>query len=486
MSDLTNLNLSELRSGLDEKKFSSVELTKTYLEKINKNKDLNCYIEICNDISLESAKDADKLIASGKKSKLLGIPVAVKDIILTKGIKTTCASKMLANFIPPYDATVTAKLKEDGAVIIGKTNMDEFAMGSSNENSFFGSVKNPWNKERVPGGSSGGSAVAVSAQLAPLALGTDTGGSIRQPAAFCGVVGLRPTYGRVSRYGVVAYASSLDQVGIFAKNVKDCAAATKVISGHDKYDATSADIEVPDFEAEAGKDIKNLRLGVPKEYFVKGLNPEIEKAVKDAINVYTKLGAEIVEISLPNTEYAVPCYYVLAPAEASSNLARYDGIRYGHRAKDTLNLYELYCKSRTEGFGDEVKRRIMIGAYVLSSGFYDAYYLRAQKVRSLIYNDFQNAFKDKCDLVISPTTPTSAFKIGEKSADPLEMYLNDIFTIPVNLAGLPGISIPCGFDSNNLPIGLQLIGNLWQESTIIRAAAAYEAETQWHTKFPEV
>jgi aspartyl-tRNA(Asn)/glutamyl-tRNA(Gln) amidotransferase subunit A len=486
MSDLTTLNLSELRGGLDCKSFSSVELTKAYLDKIEKNRDLNCYTEVCTQSALEEAKAADKEISSGKKLKLLGIPIAIKDVILTKNIKTTCASRILENYIPPYDATVITKLKSEGAVILGKTNMDEFAMGSSTENSIFGTTKNPWDKSRVPGGSSGGSAVAVSGQLAPAALGSDTGGSIRQPAAFCGVVGLRPTYGRVSRYGVIAYASSLDQVGTFAKNVKDCALAAKVISGKDPFDATSADLEVPDFEAEAGKDIKKMRLGVPKEYFVKGLHSEIETAVKDAINLYAKLGAEIVEISLPNTSYAVPCYYVLAPAEASSNLARYDGIRYGHRAKDTDNLYDLYCKSRTEGFGEEVKRRIMIGSYVLSSGYYDAYYLRAQKVRSLISKDFSNAFKDKCDVIVCPTTPTTAFKIGEKTSDPVEMYLNDIFTIPVNLAGLPGISIPCGFDSNNLPIGLQLIGDMWQEAKIIRAAAAFEAATEWHKKHPEV
>lgn len=487
MSDLTSLNLTELRDGLDKKTFSSVELTKSYLDKINKLKELNCYTEVCGDSALGEAAAADKEISNGKSSKkLLGIPVAIKDVILTKGIRTTCSSKILADFIPPYDATVITKLKADGAVIVGKTNMDEFAMGSSSENSMFGPVKNPWDKSRVPGGSSGGSAVAVSAQVAPVSLGSDTGGSIRQPAAFCGVVGLRPTYGRVSRYGVIAYASSLDQVGIFSKNVKDCAIATQVISGRDLNDATSADLAVPDLEAEVGKDIKGMRLGVPKEYFVKGLNSEIEAAVKEAINVYTKLGAEIVEISLPNTEYAVPCYYVLAPAEASSNLARYDGIRFGHRAKDTLNLYELYCKSRSEGFGEEVKRRIMIGSYVLSSGFYDAYYRRAQKVRSLIAKDFSDAFKDKCDLIISPTTPTSAFKLGAKSDDPIEMYLNDIFTIPVNLAGLPGISIPCGLDSSNLPIGLQLIGNVWDEAKIIRAAAAFESSTEWHKKFPEV
>lgn len=485
MANVSSLSITELQSGLQSKQFSSEELTRALLDEASKKKELNCYIELCTDAAIEQAKEADKKLATGAKGKLLGIPLAIKDVILTKDIRTTCASKMLAEFIPPYDATVISKLKAEGAIVLGKTNMDEFAMGSSNENSYFGSVKNPWDHSRVPGGSSGGSAVAVAARTAPASLGSDTGGSIRQPAAFCGIVGLRPTYGRVSRNGVIAYASSLDQVGTFARNVKDCAIVTEVISGRDPLDSTSGDVAVPDFGAEAGKDIKGLRIGIPKEYFVKGLHTEIEAAVKKAIQVLEGLGAVITEVSLPHTELAVPCYYVLAPAEASSNLARYDGIRYGHRAKDTHSLYELYCRSRSEGFGEEVKRRIMIGCYVLSSGYYDAYYLKAQKVRSLIAEDFTQAFKDHCDIIACPTTPTTAFRIAEKTSDPLEMYLNDIFTIPVNLAGLPGISIPCGFDSNKLPIGLQFIGNAWGESNLIRAAAAYEAATEWHKNSPE-
>lgn len=486
MSDFTSLSLVELQKGLSSKKFSSEEVTKAFLTSIEKQSQLNAFIEVCDEEALTSARRADKEIARGTKEPLLGVPIAIKDVILTKDIKTTCASKMLADYIPSYDATVIKKLKSAGAVILGKTNMDEFAMGSSNENSFYGPVKNPWNKERVPGGSSGGSAVAVSARMAPASLGSDTGGSIRQPAAFCGIVGLRPTYGRVSRYGVIAYASSLDQVGTFARSANDCAIVTAVISGHDPRESTSAQLEVPNFSAESEKGIRGLRIGIPKEYFVDGLNAEVEKAVKDAIKVLANLGAEIVEISLPHTNLAVPCYYILAPAEASSNLARYDGIRYGHRAKDARDLHDLYCRSRSEGFGDEVKRRIMIGAYVLSSGYYDAYYLQAQKVRSLIASDFKAAFGEKCDLILSPTTPTTAFKISEKTDNPVEMYLNDIFTIPVNLAGLPGISIPCGFDGNNLPIGLQFIADAFEEGKLLAAAAAFESATTWHKKSPEV
>lgn len=486
MTAATSQSLTEIAAGLKSRAFSSAQITGEYLDRIGKHSDLNSYTEVCRDYAMKSAAEADKKLAAGDKSPLLGVPVAIKDVICTEGIKTTCSSRILSNFIPPYDATVVTKLKEAGAVILGKTNMDEFAMGSSNENSCFGPCRNPWNKERVPGGSSGGSAVAVSAGLAAASLGTDTGGSIRQPASFCSIVGLKPTYGRVSRYGVVAYASSLDQVGTFTRTVRDCAVMSRAIFGHDPKDSTSVDREVPDLEAALGKSIKGMKIGMPEEYFIDGVSDQVLSGVKEAMKVFTDLGAEIVEISLPHTEYAVPCYYVLAPAEASSNLARYDGIRYGYRAKDTDNLLDLYCRSRSGGFGSEVKRRIMIGTYVLSSGYYDAYYLKAQKVRTLIADDFRKAFAEKCDLIISPTAPTTAFRIGEKISDPVEMYLNDIFTIPVNLAGLPGLSMPCGFDKAGLPIGLQLIGKPWDEATLLQAAAAYESATEWHKKLPEV
>lgn len=484
MQDVTSFSLNELRKGLDSKDFSSKELTKFYLDRISKSKDLNSFIEVCDDGALKAADLADKEIASGKKSDLLGIPVAIKDVILTRNIKTTCASQILKNFIPPYDATVTKKLQAAGAIVIGKTNMDEFAMGSSNENSSFGAVKNPWDPSRVPGGSSGGSAVAVAARLSPVSLGTDTGGSIRQPASLCGIVGLKPTYGRVSRYGVVAYASSLDQVGTFAHTAKDCATMTRILSGHDPLDSTSVNIEVPNYEQLITGGVKGLRIGIPKEYFISGVNAEVSQTIRAALEQLQKLGAELVDVSLPHTELAVPCYYVLAPAEASSNLARYDGIRYGHRANDTGDLFNLYCQSRSEGFGKEVKRRIMIGTYVLSSGYYDAYYLRAQKVRTLIVKDFQDAFSQKCDVIASPTAPTTAFKLNEKQTDPVAMYLNDIFTIPVNLAGLPGMSIPCGFDSQKLPIGLQLIGKAFDEATLLKVAHTYQEVTDWHKKYP--
>jgi len=486
MSEITSLSISELRAELSEKKVSSVEITKAFLEKSSKNKALNAYTEILSEQAIACAKEADNKIKAGIKSPLLGIPGAIKDIILTKNIRTTCCSKILSNFIPPYNATVIEKLNGSGFVQLGKTNMDEFAMGSSSETSFFGPVKNPWDKDRVPGGSSGGSAAAVSARLSPFALGTDTGGSIRQPASFCGIVGIKPTYGRVSRYGVIAFASSLDQVGVFAHNVRDSAIVTQVISGVDKNDSTSVRKDVPNFEAVLGQSIKGLKIGVPKEYFISGLDPEVNEKIKTAISVLSKLGAEIIDISLPNTEAAVAVYYILAPAEASSNLARFDGIRYGYRAKDTKNLKELYFKTRSEGFGKEVKRRIMIGTYVLSSGYFDAYYLRAQKVRTLIAHDFKAVFEKKCDIILSPTAPTTAFKIGEKVSDPLSMYLNDIFTIPVNLAGLPGMSIPCGFDSKGLPVGLQLIGKPWDEETLFKTAYAYESQTRFNKSLPNL
>ncbi len=406
-------------------------------------------------------------------------------MILTEGILTSAGSKILDNFIPPYSATCVRQLESAGAVIVGKTNMDEFAMGSSTENSAFGPTRSPWDPSVVPGGSSGGSAAAVSARQVPLALGTDTGGSIRQPASYCGICGLKPTYGRVSRYGVIAFASSLDQVGGFATNVRDLAHVTQAIAGHDPHDSTSVKVDVPDFLGVLGQSIKGLRLGVPKEYFISGLDAEVRQIVEKAIDSLAKLGAKVVEVSLPNTDAALAAYYILAPAEASSNLARYDGIRYGHRTENAESLEELYSRSRSEGFGAEVKRRILVGTYVLSAGYYDAYYLRAQKVRSLVALDFKKAFATQCDLIIAPTAPTTAFKIGDKVEDPIAMYLNDIFTIPVNLAGLPGMSIPCGISKAGLPVGLQLIGKPWDEATLFKIAAAYEASTDWHKKLPQ-
>lgn len=488
MSDILSKNVTDLRTALDKGELTSVELVKASLAKIESMRDLNAFISVCSDDALKDAAAADLEIRSGagKMKPLLGIPVGVKDMILTKGVKTTAASKILSNFIPPYDATVTAKLKSAGGVVVGKLNMDEFAMGSSNETSYFGAVKNPWNTACVPGGSSGGSAAAVAARIVPLSLGTDTGGSIRQPAALCGIVGIKPTYGRVSRYGVVAYASSLDQVGPFATNVRDAALFTEVLAGKDPKDATSVEDKVPSFTAACGRGVKGLRIGIPKEYFIEGLNKEVEAAVRGALSTLEKLGATLVPVALPNTELALPTYYIIAPAEASSNLARYDGVKYGVRAENPTDLLDMYCRTRAQGFGDEVQRRIMIGSYVLSSGYYDAYYLRAQKVRALIAQDFKAAFADKCDIIACPASPTTAFKIGEKSSDPLAMYLSDIFTIPVNLAGLPGMSVPCGFDSKGLPIGLQLIGRPFDEETLFAAGAAYEDATDWHKRLPAV
>jgi aspartyl-tRNA(Asn)/glutamyl-tRNA(Gln) amidotransferase subunit A len=488
MSELLTKNVSEMRQALDTGKVSALELVKASLAKIESLKSINAFISVSSEEALKDAAIADAEIQKGlgKQKPLLGIPVAVKDMILTKGTKTTAASKILSNFVAPYDATVTVKLRQAGAVIVGKANMDEFAMGSSNETSFFGTVKNPWNIACVPGGSSGGSAAAVAARMVPLSLGTDTGGSIRQPASLCGIVGIKPTYGRVSRYGVVAYASSLDQVGPFATTVRDAAILTGVLSGKDPKDATSVEDKVPDFLSACARGVKGLRIGIPKEYFIEGLNKEVEKAIRDALVVLEKQGAKLVPVSLPNTELALPTYYIIAPAEASSNLARYDGVRYGHRADKPADLNDMYCRTRAEGFGDEVQRRIMIGSYVLSSGYYDAYYLRAQKVRALIARDFKEAFASQCDVIACPASPSTAFKIGEKAADPISMYLSDVFTIPVNLAGLPGISVPCGFDSKGLPIGLQLIGKPFDEETLFAASAAYEDATDWTKRLPPV
>ena len=486
MSDITNLSISELRLGLEQKKFSSLEITEAFLARMDKHADLNSFITPCHETARTEAKEADARIAKGEKNPLLGIPLAIKDTLVTKGIRTTCASRILADFKPPYTATSVSKLKDLGIVNLGKTNMDEFAMGSSNETSAFGPVKNPWDKERVPGGSSGGSAAAVAARLAPASLGTDTGGSVRQPASLCNLVGIKPTYGRVSRYGLIAYASSLDSVGAFSSDALDSATILQAMAGKDPLDASSVDQPVPDYISTIGNGIKGLRVGVPDEYFISGINPEVEKLVRAAISQLEQLGAKIVRISLPSTKLAVAAYYIVAPAEASSNLARFDGIRYGYRAKDCPDLIDIYNKSRSEGFGDEVQRRILIGAYVLSTGYYDAYYLHAQKIRNLIAKEFKDAFTSECDVIACPTSPTTAFKINEKIEDPVAMYLNDVFTIPVNMAGLPGISIPCGFDSRNLPVGLQLIGKAWDEETLFRTAHSYQSCTDWHKKSPNL
>lgn len=476
--------MAELAKALASKELSSVELTKHYLNRVKKfNSQLNCFITVTEEYALKQAEKADELRKQGKAHPLTGIPVAQKDIFCTDGIKTSCGSKMLDNFIAPYDATVIKHFNDAHMVLLGKTNMDEFAMGSSNENSYYGPVKNPWNTDYVSGGSSGGSAAAVAAAIAPAATGTDTGGSIRQPAAFCGITGLKPTYGRVSRYGMIAFASSLDQGGPFAKSAEDVAMLMNVMAGFDERDSTSVNEPVPDYTADLNKPIKKLRIGLPKEYFSNELNPAIAKAIQEAIKVLEKQGAVFKEISLPNSKLSVSAYYVIAPAECSSNLARYDGVRYGYRCKDPIDLEDLYKRSRSEGFGAEVKRRIMIGTYVLSAGYYDAFYLKAQQIRRLIQEDFNNAFKE-VDVILSPTTPTTAFKIGEKISDPVAMYLSDIYTIAVNLAGLPGISIPVGF-VDHLPIGMQLVGNLFAEKTLLNVAHQYQLATDWHTKIPE-
>ena len=476
-------SITELASDLDSKKISSVELTQEFLDRIKRHENLNSFITVTADRALADAKAADALRAQGKAQPLTGIPLAHKDIFCTKGIKTSCGSKMLDNFISPYDATVMEKFQNSGAVLLGKTNMDEFAMGSSNETSFYGAVKNPWQLDCVPGGSSGGSAAVVAGYLAAGATGTDTGGSIRQPAALSGICGLKPTYGRVSRYGMIAYASSLDQGGPMAKTASDLALMLNVMAGFDERDSTSADVEVPDYSATLEQPVKGLRIGLPKEYFSEGLDDGIAKAVHEAVKEYEKLGAVVTEISLPNTMLSIPAYYVIAPAECSSNLARFDGVRYGHRCKEPVDLEDLYKRSRSEGFGNEVKRRIMIGTYALSAGYYDAYYLKAQRIRSLIRQDFIDAFT-KVDVIMGPTAPTPAFRLGEKTDDPISMYLSDIYTIAINLAGLPAMSIPAGF-VNKLPAGLQLIGNFFDEARLLSIAHNYQKVTDWHTRTPE-
>ena len=479
--ELFDLTIHDLHDRLKKKDVSSVEATRAMLARIEAtDSTVNAFITVTPDEALAAAAEADKRIAEGSMDILTGIPLALKDIFLTKGVRTTCGSRILENFIPPYDATSWLKLKERGAVLVGKLNQDEFAMGSSSESSAFGPTRNPWNPDCIPGGSSGGSAAAIAARQATATLGTDTGGSIRQPAAHCGCVGLKPTYGRVSRYGVIAYASSLDQVGPVTRDVRDAAIMLDAIAGHDPMDSTSVERPVPDYTRSLTGDVKGLKIGLPKEYFISGLDPDVQKAMDLAIETYRGLGAEFVDISLPHTDYAVACYYLIATAEASSNLARYDGVRFGHRTKDPKGLLEMYCKSRAEGFGVEVKRRIMLGTYALSSGYYDAYYLKAQKVRTLIMQDFLKAF-ETVDVILTPVTPTPAFRIGEKTSDPLQMYLSDIFTIPTNLAGTCGISVPAGMSRDGLPVGLQLIGRPFGEEEIIRAAYAFEQATQWHT-----
>jgi aspartyl-tRNA(Asn)/glutamyl-tRNA(Gln) amidotransferase subunit A len=480
-----SLTIHEAVDLLRKRELSAQDLVQAVLTRIRAtDPHTHSYIKVCEEEALNQAAVADQAITAGGVIRpLCGIPVAIKDVILTKGIRSTAGSEILEHFIPPYDATVTHLLKQAGAIIIGKVNCDEFAMGSSNENSAFFPSRNPWDRSRVPGGSSGGSATAVAADQAFAALGTDTGGSIRLPASFCGVVGLKPTYGRVSRFGVVAYASSLDQVGPVTKDVRDCALLLQAIAGHDPQDSTSVDTPVPDYQATLEQGVRGLRVGIPKEYFVEGMQREVERAVRQAIDELCALGAQPVAISLPHTEYAVATYYILATAEASSNLARYDGVRYGHRAAQASNLTDMYFRTRAEGFGNEVKRRIMLGTYVLSAGYYDAYYLKAQKVRTLIRQDFLKAF-EICDVIATPVAPTTAFLLGEKTADPLTMYLSDIFTIAVNLAGLPGLSVPCGFDTRGLPISVQLIGRPFAEETLLQAAYAYEQATPWHNRKP--
>jgi aspartyl-tRNA(Asn)/glutamyl-tRNA(Gln) amidotransferase subunit A len=472
-SELFTLTIAQARERLVRREISSVELTRACLDRAAAAESrLNAFITLCAREAMEQAEIADQRIAAGNASSLTGIPLAIKDIFATRGVRTTCASKILERFVPPYDATVVAKLRTAGAVFLGKTNMDEFAMGSSTENSAFGPTRNPYDLARVAGGSSGGSAAAVAADECLAALGTDTGGSIREPASFCGVVGLKPTYSRVSRYGVIAYASSLDQVGPFAKTVHDAAIMLSELAGVDPRDSTCSARPVPNYELALTRKIGGMRVGVPREFFVEGMEPEVEAAAQAALKQFAMLGARPVEISLPHTDYAVAAYYLIATAEASANLARYDGVRYGMRA-DADNTFDLYNRTRDRGFGPEVKRRIMLGTFALSAGYYDAYYLKAQKVRTLIRQDFERAF-EHCDIIVTPVAPTTAFKLGEKTAVPLQMYLSDIFTISVNLAGLPGLSVPCGYDSAGMPIGLQLIGPPFGEELILRAGDAYQ------------
>jgi aspartyl-tRNA(Asn)/glutamyl-tRNA(Gln) amidotransferase subunit A len=481
---MQNKSLKELAASLQAGEFSSVELTQSYLDRIEADDRLNCYITVNAEASLAQAKEADRRIQSGQATALTGIPLAQKDIFCTEGTLTTCGSKMLYNFVSPYNATVIEHFNTAGSVMLGKTNMDEFAMGSSNETSYYGAVRNPWSTDRVPGGSSGGSAAAVAARLAPAATGTDTGGSIRQPAALCGITGLKPSYGRVSRYGMIAFASSLDQGGPMTRSAEDAAILLQTMAGFDERDSTSVDHPVPDFAASLDTDLNGLKIGMPVEFFNQDLDSGIADIIMAALKEYEKQGAELVEISLPNSHLSVPCYYVLAPAEASSNLSRFDGARYGYRAEDYTDLVDMYEKTRAEGFGDEVKRRIMIGTYALSAGYYDAYYLKAQKIRRLIADDFTRAWS-QCDVIAGPTSPNTAFRLGDKTDDPVSMYLNDIYTISVNLAGLPAMSIPAGFDASGLPVGLHLIGQYFDEARLLNVAHRYQQATNWHLRTPE-
>jgi aspartyl-tRNA(Asn)/glutamyl-tRNA(Gln) amidotransferase subunit A len=483
MTELHHLTVAELAEGLRARQFSSVELVRHFLARIERlNPELNALITVTADQALAAAARADERIAAGEAGELTGIPIVHKDIFCTDGVLTTCASRMLSNFVAPYDATVVERLSQAGVIMLGKANMDEFAMGSSNETSYYGPVKNPWDLRKVPGGSSGGSAAAVAARLAPAATATDTGGSIRQPAALTGLTGMKPTYGRVSRYGMIAFASSLDQAGTMTLTAKDSAILLHAMAGFDPKDSTSVDTPVPDYVAELEQPLAGLKIGVLKEFFEEGLEPVSGQLVRDALKVYERLGAQLVEVSLPNLPLSVPTYYVVAPAECSSNLSRFDGVRFGYRCEDPVDLLDLYKRSRGEGFGAEVKRRIMTGTYVLSAGYYDAYYLRAQKVRRLITDDFARAFQS-VDVLMGPTSPTTAFDIGAKVDDPITMYLNDIYTIGANLAGLPAISIPCGF-ANGLPVGFQIIGPHFAESKVLSVAHGYQRETEWHKQMP--
>ena len=481
-------SLKDIAAALRDRKVSAVELATESLARIDAgNPKINAFVTTDRDGALAAARAADERLAAGQGGPLTGIPLAHKDVFCTEGVLTTCGSKMLANFVSPYDAHVVSLLKAAGAVMVGKTNMDEFAMGSSNENSHFGPTRNPWNAGKVPGGSSGGSAAAVAARLVPIATGTDTGGSIRQPAALCGITGIKPTYGTVSRYGMIAYASSLDQGGAFARSAEDCAVLLSAMAGHDPRDSTSLERDSEDFGRECtpadAQPLAGLRIGLPKEFFAEGMEGDVRAAVDAALAEYRKLGATNVEVSLPNARLAIPAYYVIAPAEASSNLSRFDGVRYGHRAAEYGDLNDMYCKSRAQGFGGEVKRRILVGTYVLSHGYYDAYYIKAQKLRRLIANDFAAAF-EQCDVIAGPVSPTVAFGIGEKSDDPVQMYLSDIYTIAVNLAGLPALSHPAGFGTGNLPVGLQLIGNYFDEARLLGTAHRFQQTTDWHLRVP--
>ncbi len=486
-------SVTELSAMLRAGEVSSVALTQYFLDRIkNSDHKLNSFITVCEQQALAQAAESDEKLKAGNAPMLTGVPIAHKDIFCTQGVKTSCASKMLDNFISPYDATVVKNMRAAGVVMLGKTNMDEFAMGSSNETSYYGAVKNPWNLQAVPGGSSGGSAAAVGARLTPAATGTDTGGSIRQPAAFCGITGLKPTYGRVSRFGMVAFASSLDQAGPMGQSASDCALLLNAMAGFDEKDSTSIDKAVPDYSADLNKPLDGLRIGLPKEYFNTengGMDAAVESTIKTALDQYRAMGAQLIDIELPNSALSVPVYYVVAPAECSANLSRFDGVRYGYRCDNPKDLNDLYTRSRGEAFGIEVQRRIMVGAYVLSSGYYDAYYLKAQKLRHLISDDFKKAY-EKVDVIMAPTTPATAFNLGEKTGDPIAMYLSDIFTIAVNLAGIPAMSIPVGFASNDgtgkaMPVGMQIIGNYFDEAKLLNVAHQYQQQTDWHTRIPE-